>query len=237
MALSTMTKLRKLNPIASTPAILPNHRLAFNIPGSPFLEPSAASVEPLTPEERMEGLFGCDADADDADSNDGCFIDEDYDNAVHGVLYKLSEEDFAKVCQTEGIPFAYRLHRCRVILYNGDGKMAGRDAMLATNNSTFDPIFAAKYSSSNSRECDTLVVSAFTLRAAQTEFRRKERDIKPSRSYLNVLLRGAREYCLDGAYVRKLERIQIDPNVIGGGISELLLEVAERQESINKFFG
>ena len=47
MASSTMTALRSLDPIASTAAILPNHRLAFNVPGTAFVEPSWASVEPL----------------------------------------------------------------------------------------------------------------------------------------------------------------------------------------------
>ena len=47
MASSTMTALRSLDPVASTAAILPNHRLAFNVPGTAFVEPSWASVEPL----------------------------------------------------------------------------------------------------------------------------------------------------------------------------------------------
>ena len=34
MASSTMTALRSLDPVASTAAILPNHRLAFNVPGT-----------------------------------------------------------------------------------------------------------------------------------------------------------------------------------------------------------
>ncbi|EED90104.1 protein with peroxisomal targeting peptide, partial [Thalassiosira pseudonana CCMP1335] len=89
---------------------------------------------------------------------------------VHGVLYKLSSADFASVCQTEGVPFAYCLHRCPQTINNNEWG-----------------------------------IPAFTLRAARKEWRLPNKDIPPSQSYLNVLLRGAKEFALDQSYVQKLE--------------------------------
>merc|ERR1719162_379837 len=96
-----MTDLRSLSPIAYTPAILPFHKLVFNVPGMPFVEPSFASVEPTS------------SGYNKNDKND-FFPDNgnETDSVVHGILYKLSEQDFLKVCQSEGVPFSYRLHRC-----------------------------------------------------------------------------------------------------------------------------
>ena len=179
MATSTMLNLRNINPIASTAAILNDHRLTFNVPGTPFVEPSWAAVE------------------------------EEIGSKVHGVLYKLSEEDFAKVCQTEGVPFAYRLHRCKVIPYIGDGKTAGEDALSCS---------------------DIKSTPAFTLIAGRQQWR-KSNDIPPSKSYLNVLLRGAKEFEFDEDYVTYLQNIKTATNVIGGGFAEKMLEVAEMRKS------
>lgn len=104
MALTTMTALRDLDPLACTPAVLPGHRLLFDVPGLPWVEPSWASVEPTTTEEEEEEV-------------------------VHGVLYTLTEEDFVSVCRTEGVPLSYRLHRCAPVPYRGDGAAAGRAAL------------------------------------------------------------------------------------------------------------
>ena len=178
MASSTMTNLRGLTPIACTAAVLHDHRLAFNIPGTPFIEPSWASVAVET------------------------------GSVVHGVLYKLTEEDFAKVCQTEGVPFAYKLHRCRVVPYVGNGRTAGKEA-----------------SSDEESQC----VPAFTLCAGSRNLR-KEQDIPPSQSYLNVLLRGANEFLLDSDYIEYLENIKCADNVIGNGFAEKLLQFAEMRK-------
>jgi hypothetical protein len=182
MALSTMTALRNLNPIAQTPAVLPNHRLCFNVPGIPLVEPSWASVEP------------------------------DQENNVHGVLYKLTSDDFARVCRSEGVPFSYQLHRCKVIPYvsNKEGS-AGTMAL-------------EKYHSNDS---SVFNVSAFTLRAGREEWR-KRIDIPPSQSYINVLLRGAREFHLDKEYVKKLENVPVAKNALG--IAESMLKAAEQSK-------
>lgn len=175
-----MTALRNLNPIASTPAILSDHRLAFNIPGIPLLEPSSASVEP---------------------SSGKC---------VHGVLYKLTDEDFVSVCRTEGIPFSYTLHRCDVVPYTGDGIRAGAEVLESDNYRT---------------------VSAYTLRAGKEEWR-TGKDIAPSRSYRDVILRGSREFELDEDYVKALEDVQVDRKAVG--FSEEILSVAEMLKSFQE---
>lgn len=89
MCLDTMTDIRGLNPIASSPAILRNYELVFDIPGIPFVEPCWASVQKSST------------------SN----------SAVHGIVYDLSPDDFVAVCRTEGVPFAYQIERCKVQKY------------------------------------------------------------------------------------------------------------------------
>ena len=89
MASSIMINLRNISPLASSVAILPGHALRFNIPGVPGVEPSLAAVEPTN------------SDAVEKEQV-----------AVHMVLYKLTKEDFATICQTEGVPLGYSLHRC-----------------------------------------------------------------------------------------------------------------------------
>jgi hypothetical protein len=176
MASSTMTNLRNLNPISSTAAVLHDHRLAFNVPGTPFVEPSWASVE----------------------------IEKG--STVHGVLYELTEDDFAKVCQTEGVPLSYRLHRCQVVPYVGDGEKAGIEATNA----------------------EIASVPAFTLRAGRKAWR-ESKDIPPSQAYLNVLLRGAEEFKLDANYVKELDSIQCGRTILGNGLAEKMLQFAEAQ--------
>ena len=179
ICLATMRDLRQIKPLASAPAILPKHSLRFNIPGIPLIEPSWASVEP----------------SDDV-------------SAMHGVVYKLSSQDFVKVCESEGVPFGYVLHRCNPVLYIGDGERAGADALS---------------SKGPGRKC-----FAYTLRAPPAL--RRNRDVPPSRAYLNVILRGAKEYKLDADYIRYLEDLEVGTTVIGDGLAEKML----RQASDNR---
>eukprot|EP00978_Attheya_sp_CCMP212_P048168 scaffold480554_cov43-Attheya_sp.AAC.1 len=181
MALDTMTELRGLSPLQSCAAVLPDHKLRFQIPGMPLVEPSWANVEPI---------------AYDDDENGSS-------TTVHGVLYKLTEQDFASVCATEGVPFAYRLHRCQVVPYKGDGEQVGATTLAKT---------------------DPFRVSAFTL--VPIPRYRSAPDIPPSQSYLNVLLRGAREFQLDREYVTYLENIQAGQTLLGNGTAERMLDMA-----------
>ncbi|KAL3823140.1 hypothetical protein ACHAXA_010396 [Cyclostephanos tholiformis] len=211
MASSTMNNLRNIVPISSP---------RFNVPGLPLVEPSYASVEPTG---------GC---RDDEGDDDDAASSRHTSTNVHGVLYELSETDFGIVCRTEGVPFVYALHRCVVLPYEGDGKTAGEDAL-----------FMATRPSPNDDDGESVLrgggVMAFTLRAAGGIWRMPGagRDIPPSRSYINVLVRGAREHALDDSYARELERIRCGRTLIGDGISEEMLRVAEcsrRRSSVKR---
>jgi hypothetical protein len=199
-----MTKLRKINPISSTAAILPNHTLRFNIPGIPYIEPSYASVEPTSSSSQ--------------------------ETNVHGVLYVLTPKDFATICQTEGVPFIYSLHRCLVVPYVGNGKTAGRDKLLqktTTANSNAESTTAATTR-------DKKIVSAFTLRATSNKNRQVGYNIPPSQLYINVLLRGAIEFQLDEKYYQELENINVSTKIFGNGISEMMLQIAENRAESHK---
>jgi len=67
---ATMEALRGIHKYNATPAVLLDYQLAFNVPGIPFVEPSAASAYP----------------------SPGA--------SLHGVLYTLSATDFARFGST-----------------------------------------------------------------------------------------------------------------------------------------
>lgn len=203
MCSSTMINLRNISPLASTAAILPGHQLRFNIPGLMGVEPSSASVEP------------CVGQRDELDKQ----------KVVHGTLYKLSEEDFGTICRTEGVPFAYSLHRCRVIPYTGDGKKAGEECLqnwVERNGKNNTSITS-----------DAFGVPAFTLRAARNDWR-KSKDIPPSQSYLNVLIRGAVEFQMDEGYINMLKGIEPGKTFVGTGLAEEMLKWAEKRPRTDK---
>ena len=203
MCSATMTDLRNLRPVAATAAVLPDHELRFNVPGMPLVEPSWASVEPVVPVERRRKR-----------STESASESKD---VVHGVLYSLTEEDFEAVCRTEGVPFAYTLHRCRVVPYTGNGRDAGARALEGS-------------STAESKRIPTIPkgIPAYTLRAGNKSLRSQPRsaDAPPSRGYVNVLLRGAREFFLDGDYVQSLEDIPTGRTIGGDGTAERLLDAA-----------
>jgi len=155
---ATMKSLRGIHPKNATAAILKDYRLAFDIRGNPLVEPSAASARP------SKG------------------------DLMHGVLYELSDQDFARVGFTEGVPFGYRWQRCEVYPYVGDGESAGAHA-LETN----EPL------------------PAYTLVAARPSIRD---DIPTSRSYLRILQEGAAYWKMDRLYQVELSKISIAKNLI-----------------------
>ncbi len=79
----------KLSPFELTPAVLREWRLAFNIPGVPLLEPAMASILPAR------------------------------GRTVHGVLLKLSRQDFARLEQSEGGDSFYKQVTLEVEAYDG----------------------------------------------------------------------------------------------------------------------
>ncbi|KAL3800633.1 hypothetical protein HJC23_006095 [Cyclotella cryptica] len=236
MCTSTMTNLRNLSPLASTAAVLPCHELRFNIPGIVGIEPSSASVEPVEVTIASDNGRGEDDWIEEMVTND---------QVVHGTLYTLDERDFATICQTEGVPFVYSLHRCRVIPYVGDGRRAGITSLKQVLWETLSMDAKGADGNKNSHSTTTTTttkritnsilqthnrgIPAFTLRATHKQWRTMP-DIPPSQSYLNVLLRGAMEYHLDEAYVTKLRNVKVGKTWVGDGLAEEMLRWAERRK-------
>jgi hypothetical protein len=192
MVPSTMMSLRNLEPLSATAAILPNYELTFidlggGGGGSRWMEPSAASVV-----RRAQKL-------------------------VHGVLYTLTEDDFAKLGQSEGVPFVYRWERCVVIPYIGDGKNAGRGALAA----------AASAAVTTAGESVLTGTAAFVLTASPVSVNPKPlKFIPPSQSYLKILQDGIQYWKMDQAYQNEVANVPVDRWV--PGISGVLLQYAER---------
>ena len=173
MAPHTLEALRSVYPLDSTAAILPRYKLRFNMPGIPGLEPSFASVE----------------------------FTKDKSSAVHGVLYTLSPQDFARVGSTEGVPFSYKWQRCQVHPYVGNCKEAGADTVAANNAPT---------------------VSAWTL---VSTFPQNE-DFPPSHAYLDLMIQAAKEWDFDKSYVEEL-KATTEAKTLGKGVAGDVLKLAK----------
>jgi hypothetical protein len=173
---ATMESLRNLRPLSAQAGVLMDYKLVFNIPGIPLVEPSAASVRRQT------------------------------NNVVHGVIYELTDADFARVGQSEGVPFSYQWEQCRVIPYVGDKGRAGE--MTLTENVTTS-------------------VTCYTLVAASDRARRIE-HIPPSPSYLRILQDAAAYWKMDRSYQIALAKVVAAENLLlGEGLSGRLLDVAK----------
>jgi hypothetical protein len=168
---STMKALRGIEPLDATAAILPDYELRFDGSEKSRLEPSAAFVTPSK------------------------------NRQVHGILYELTAEDFAKVGSSEGVPFAYRWQKCNVHAYVGNGEDAG---MLALQNEQ--------------------PVEAMTLKSPKLG----DKNIPPSSSYLGLIKEGAQFWRFDREYQEELARVEAAKNlIIPQGLSGMLLKVAE----------
>mmetsp|Transcript_28926 Transcript_28926/g.79374 ORF Transcript_28926/g.79374 Transcript_28926/m.79374 type:complete len:266 (-) Transcript_28926:823-1620(-) len=118
---------------------------------------------------------------------------------VHGVLYELSPSDFDVVSRTEGVPLAYQWQPCRVVPYIGNDKNAGELALGQARHED------DKTGSSSMVTAQTLIlpVASQFLPAPL-----RPRYARPSRSYLEIIQRGAQEWHLDQSYMEYLSSIQ-----------------------------
>jgi hypothetical protein len=229
---STMTALRRIKPINATAAILPGYDLYFDGPNNNSagsgsggmegrwrrprpsfeIEPSAAFVTPSSTSSKHDGSHS--------------------QSAVHGVLYTLSAEDFARVGFTEGVPFGYRWQRCTVYPYVGDGESAGLNVLKLEQQQQQQEQQTLKSSSSS---FVSTALEAYTLVSATPPSRRIDRDVScplpnipPSSSYLGIIQQGAQDWALDREYQDYLKRIPTAKNLlIPQGISGMLLQLAE----------
>ena len=79
----TMTGVRGIRPSAAYPAVLPDYKLVFTVPGLPYVEPGFASVTRVGP-------------GDDRDA-----AGSKYEREVHGVAYTVTEDEWAYIMRTE----------------------------------------------------------------------------------------------------------------------------------------
>lgn len=196
-----MTNLRGIHPLNATAAVLPGYELVFLGSGG-RLEPSTAFVVPSSRKQRLENDNG----------------------VVHGVMYTLTAEDFARVGWTEGVPFAYRWQRCPVYPYVG---RAGEDV----GSSVLAAAAAAAAAKPSESSTTTLSCEAFTLVSPKGGVIAD--NVPPSASYLDIIQRGARHWNLDASYQTKLAAIPTAKNLlIAGGLSGPLLRLAELSASL-----
>jgi Gamma-glutamyl cyclotransferase, AIG2-like len=184
----TMKSLRQIDYLNSCAAILPGYKLRFNIPGIPAVEPSWACVEQVN----------------------GVSNNDNNDDLVHGVLYTLTLQDFARVSMSEGVPLAYQWKLVDVVPYQGDGDCAGQKALMEASTAS------------------TSIVKAYTL-VTNNPFLRS--DIPPSRAYRDLLIRGAKSFQMDQTYIEKLEAIPIGLTIGEGLVAKNLWEAVEQQSS------
>eukprot|EP01041_Mallomonas_annulata_P003331 gene3331-6592_t len=69
------------------PSVLHHHKLVFNVPGLPFIEPSFASIEPFQNHE------------------------------VHGLLVSIDFQSFMRLSASEGVPLSYQFYPVEVTPY------------------------------------------------------------------------------------------------------------------------
>jgi hypothetical protein len=228
MLSDTMTSLRNLQPLSVTAAVLPGYELAFDIRGGP-LEPSAASVRRATgSEDNQHDAMG----SHDGDDGDNCC------SLIHGVLYELTESDFVALGRSEGVPWAYRWERVRVIPYCGNGASAGRDAYRAWWCERRQRLQKEQVLPTDTK-IDSISMPALVLTASPlaeflfgsssstdtTSSSSKAQFIPPSPSYLQILRDGAAQWRLDQSYQDQLAAISTDAR-FGPGLSGWLLQAA-----------
>ena len=209
---STMKALRQIEVREVTAAVLPDYELKFT--SSAFVRPV-----PVANDLTKNNNDNIDGNVDDNNNDDDTLPRSG--QVVHGLLYTLSEDEFAKVGQTEGVPFAYRWVGVRVYPYQGDGKQAGKDCL---NDQDSMPV-----------EAYTLVeptpASSQQRQQQQQKQNRRDNSIPPSGSYLGLIREGARLWKFDRSYQDKLATIEAAKSnnwLFPDGLEGPALELAEK---------
>jgi len=147
---SSVLRRRGIEILSREPARLPGYRLVFDLAGFPWIEPAFASIE-RHPERE-----------------------------VHGVLYRLTPDQLARIDSYEGRAYSF-------IEVEVEGASSG------------------------------------TTRCRTYRSRRATPGLRPSRRYLRVLCRGARENGLPPSYLRELGahptvHVPVLSDIVAGGI-------------------
>lgn len=137
-------------------------------------------------------------------------------SVVHGVLYSLTPEQFARISLSEGVPLVYLWERCQVVQYQGDSDKAGQ---VALTQGDVEPVPA-------------LVLTSRWGRKAFNGDRNLYKDLPSGPAYLNILKRGADYWKLDRSYQFGLAKVRTSRTSWDG--SELLLKQALFLHTIRK---
>jgi hypothetical protein len=220
---STMKALRGIDVVQATAAILPDYELRFyGMAGGrnqkQLLESSAAFVQPSSSSSKS--------------SPSSSSSSSSLRSVVHGVLYTLTADDFAKVGQTEGVPWSYRWQRCEVYPYEGDGERAGATTV---GWSTADEV--DDDDDGNVKNKLGVGVEAYTLVPPPRLQRQDVVQVPPSASYLGLIQEGARLWKFDRHYQTQLANIEVASNLlIRDGVSEWALRLAERATGTDRTY-
>ena len=198
---STMKTLRQIEVREAMAAVLPDYELRFK---------SAAFVRPVPMPMAVNNRSANDnsnTSSSEEKTKDKDGINDDNNGlaakqklplsgkVVHGLVYTLTEHEFAKVGSTEGVPFGYRWKSCFVYPYRGDGKQAGADSLNDPNSL---PIQAY-----------TLVEPKVRNRIGTNTNTNNDDEIPSSASYLGLIREGARLWKFDKSYQDELATIQV----------------------------
>uniref|UniRef100_A0A7S4D514 gamma-glutamylcyclotransferase n=1 Tax=Heterosigma akashiwo TaxID=2829 RepID=A0A7S4D514_HETAK len=201
MSPGVLQGLRGIQPLSQTPAVLYGYRLRFNLPGMPGLDPSFASIEPVTKKRGMGGKLPAAA--------------TDYGlSEVHGLVFELRQQDFRHVCRTEGVPYAYSVRSVVLDTYTPHHRCPEEGEDKTRDHNHHKPISPSPGQRPATLQAQTLVSPP--LAALRTPL---GRDVAPSPSYLQIMREAARAGGLDPRWQRHLGGLRASPWALGGGLA------------------
>jgi hypothetical protein len=170
----------KIHVKSMEPAYVKNHRLAFNMRGFPPLEPGMGSLEPVAAASSTTTTRRR-VDNETSNSNVSSKPLLAYkEPECHGALIKLSAQDYERVMRSEGVP----------------GPNQGYEEVVVEAVPYTKPRFPY-----HRRQRP---VQAVALRARESV--RLLQDPAPSKRYMSILQKGARELGLEESYQEFLQQ-------------------------------
>lgn len=190
LASSTFLGRRGIRPLSATNVLCPGQILVFDLDGIPYWEPCFANIREVSQDERLtlhkriatagspENVvkeYMSELDRLVANSNG-----EVWKNALIGVVYEVTETDYATIIRTEGGGAGYKdVEVDCYVLPKVDEK--GNSGPVTT-------------------------IRAHTLRAPPEKVNQNSTS-QPSPRYLNLLVTGAKEHSLPPAYTSYLSSL------------------------------
>jgi gliotoxin/aspirochlorine biosynthesis gamma-glutamylcyclotransferase len=181
---SVFEERRKIKPIESSPAILSNYSLAWEIPGLPWQEPAFASVQPV-----------CSPSVDQqpplTDTNQFC-------DHVHGVAHLITKDQWQRVLETEG----GAEHNEEDTLNNQQQQQQQQQQEDKSTGYAVATVHLHLYDGRQLTTAKTLVAKAKTAALF------KGKAALPSQRYLKLLQEGAKQHGLSQEYVDFLHSLE-----------------------------